>query len=336
MKLPKLIIRNNIIDVPIFQGGMGIGISLSPLSGAVAREGGCGTISSAGLHFILSKELNRKINVFTAAKTEVLRARKISQDRGAIAMNIMVYIARDFEESVKGAIAGGADMIVCGAGLPLSLPDIVKKSDIAIIPIVSSLRALQIICKRWAKKGRRPDAVIVEGPLAGGHLGFKFEEIFSPKNKLENIFSPIKEWVIKNGDFPIIVAGGIYDNTDILRWIHHHGADAVQIGTRFLATEESGATTEYKNAIVSCLESDITIAHNIHNTPGSPSGMPFRTLKNAPMFHESSERKPLCNRGFVLQKDSEGMYVKCNTKDAPTKNFCICNGLLASCGCIQK
>ncbi|PID52758.1 MAG: hypothetical protein CR972_00150 [Candidatus Moraniibacteriota bacterium] len=335
MKLPKLLIRDRIINVPILQGGMGIGISLSHLSGAVAREGGCGIVSSAGLHFLISQEKKEKVNAFTAAQIEIQKAQKLSQGNGAIGMNIMVYIARDFEDSVRGSIAGGADMIICGAGLQLNLPDVTKNHNIALIPIVSSLRALQIICKRWAKKKRRPDAVIVEGPLAGGHLGFKFQDVNCVENSLEHIFPPIKEWVEKNGNFPVIVAGGIFDHEDICTWIHHHGANGVQMGTRFLATHESGATKSYKKAVVDCSKDDIIVVHNTQCVPGSPSGMPFRSLKNTPMILHACNRIPKCTRGFVAQKDEKGNYTLCDAQKNPKNSFCICNGLLASCGAIN-
>lgn len=334
MNLPKLTIRNKTIDVPILQGGMGIGISLSQLSGTVACEGGCGIISSAGLKFLVSQEQQEKVDAYTAAKIEVEKAQKISQGTGAIGMNVMVYIARDFKSSVEGSIAGGVDMIVCGAGLPITLPDITKNDDVALVPIVSSVRALTIIQKKWEKKGRRPDAVIVEGPLAGGHLGFKFQEIDHEKNVLENIFPPIKEWAEKNGDFPVIVAGGIFDHNDICTWIFDRGANGVQMGTRFLATHESGATNSYKKAVVDCTASDIKVMHNDLCAPGSPSGMPFRSLKNTPMILKASQRIPKCTRGFVAQKDRNDRYALCDAKENPAHSFCICNGLLASCGSV--
>lgn len=335
MTLPQLSIRGRTIPYPIIQGGMGIGISLNKLAGAVIREGGAGVISCAGLDFLISAKLGRKVEMHDAVQHEVEKTAAQSEKKGVIGVNIMRYLDRTFESSIHGAIDAKADMIICGAGLPLALPDMVEKADIALIPIVSSLRALQLICKRWSKKNRRPDAVVVEGPLAGGHLGFAFDDLQIEANRLENLFPPIKDFAMKNGDFPVIVAGGIYTNKDIISWISR-GADGVQMGTRFLATEESGATAAYKEAVVKCKKEDIIVCHNDSCPPGSPSGMPFRTLTYAPMFKYGKNRQVLCNRGFVLQKDPAGNYTKCGAKENPERNFCICNGLLASCGYISK
>ncbi len=336
MQFPQLIIRDRVIPVPIIQGGMGIGISTSTLCGAVARSGGCGVLSSAGLHVVLEKKYHIKTDPFTAAVHEIERARERSHGNGAIGMNIMVYLDRDFAQSVAGTIAAGADMIVCGAGLPLALPKLAHNADIALVPIVSSVRALKLICKRWGQQSRRPDAVIVEGPLAGGHLGFHYDDITKPEMRLEAIFPPIKDFAQKNGDFPVIVAGGIFDHTDICTWIFTHGADGVQMGTRFLATHESGATASYKNAVVTCAQDDIIVMHNTHRAPGSPSGMPFRSIIKTPMLRTAHKRIPRCTYGFVAQKDRSGHHTQCCAKTQPQNNFCICSGLLASCGAITN
>jgi nitronate monooxygenase len=244
-----------------------------------------------------------------------------------VGVNIMRYIDRYYADSVLGAIDGGAHFIASGAGLPLELPKIVGNADIAIIPIVSSVRALKNICKRW---GRTPDAVIVEGPLAGGHLGFKYDTIFEPDFQLENIFPPIKDYALRNNDFPVIVAGGIRV-VDIPRWILEYGADGVQLGTIFLASHESTANEYFKQNVVTCTEQDILIAMPHRNPPGSPSGMPFRVIKKSPMFICGSERKNICELGYVLQKDSAtGKHTQCLAKTNPAHHFCICTGLLAA------
>jgi nitronate monooxygenase len=333
--LPKLTIRGRILESPIIQGGMGVGISLAPLASAVATEGGAGIISSALIDRILSKQYGTTLNAHDAIIEEIHTAQNSTSTTGITGVNIMVYAAKDYADSVQGCVDAGADMIISGAGLPLQLPTIVGKADIAIIPIVSSLRALKIIHKRWLKHKRCIDAVVVEGPLAGGHLGFKSSEINCVSNKLENLFNPIKDFAQKNGDFPVIVAGGIYSNQDILNWISQ-GADGVQLGTRFLATEESTANIAFKQAVIHCNQEDIVLSSHIDNLPGSPSGMPFRLIKNSPMFQYSAYRKPSCTIGGVLQKNTKGQYTKCNAKKDSRQYFCICNGLLASAGYQRK
>ncbi|HBR22108.1 MAG TPA: hypothetical protein DD713_06005, partial [Nitrospiraceae bacterium] len=240
-----LIIKGKAISLPIIQGGMGVGVSLYPLASAVAREGGLGIVSSAALDRLVSKRTGKKYNTYEATYEEVCRAK---ENGGFAGINIMRALVRDYNDSVKGALDANADAIISGAGLPISLPTIQPPKDTALIPIVSSARALDIICKKWEKNGYRPDAVVLEGPLAGGHLGFKMDEIDSDENRLENLLPPVKDMAQKYGGFPVIVAGGIYTYDDIIRFLKM-GADGVQMGTRFLATEESSATIEYKEAV---------------------------------------------------------------------------------------
>jgi nitronate monooxygenase len=205
-ELPSLTIKEKCIRVPIVQGGMGIGISLAPLASSVALEGGLGIVSSAGLDRLLSRRLKRKVDTYEAVREEMLLAQ---EKGGAVGINIMVAIARDYEESVKAAIDANVDVIISGGGLPLGLPGIKKPRDTALVPIVSSARALELICKKWERLSYRPDAVVLEGPQAGGHLGFKFDEISLESNKLENLLPPVKDTAMKWGNFPVIVAGGI-------------------------------------------------------------------------------------------------------------------------------
>src|SRR5512142_253957 len=172
--LPPLHVKGKKLAVPIIQGGMGVGVSLHPLAKAVAREGGLGIVSSACLDRLVSRRNNKKLNTYEAAYEEV----SLSKTPGwFVGINIMGALARDFNDSVKGALDAGADAIISGAGLPLTLPIIQPPKDTALIPIVSSTRALDIICKKWEKLGFRPDAVVLEGPLAGGHLGFRMDQI---------------------------------------------------------------------------------------------------------------------------------------------------------------
>lgn len=305
---------------------MGVGVSLSPLASAVAREGGLGIVSSACLDRLVSKRTGKKFNTYEAAYEEVSRAKAAG---GFAGINIMAALVRDYEDSVKGALDAGADAIISGAGLPLTLPAIQPPKDTALIPIVSSARALDIICKKWGKIGYRPDAVVLEGPLAGGHLGFKMDQIDVESNRLENLLPPVKDMAVKYGDFPVIVAGGIYTHGDIVRFMEM-GADGVQMGTRFLATEESSASEDYKNAVVGAKDEDILVAHD----PGSPCGLPFRVIKQSPMFVSALKRlrPPKCDKGYVLLKDKEGKFSVCPAKASNEHHFCICNGLLSSAG----
>jgi len=324
--LPPLIIKGKRIPVPIVQGGMGVGVSLYSLARAVAVEGGFGVISSACLDRLLSKRNRKKYDIHEAVYEEI----SLSKAAGGFAgINIMVALIRDYNDSVKGAIDAKADAIISGAGLPLTLPAIQAPKDTALIPIVSSARALEIICRKWEKLGYRPDAVVLEGPLAGGHLGFKFDEIDLEANRLEVLLPPVKDAARKHGDFPVIVAGGIYTYEDIVRFIRM-GADGVQMGTRFLATEESSATPAYKEAVMKARKEDIVIAQD----SASPCGLPFRVIRQSPMFVEALQRrrKPKCDKGYVLFKDAEGKLTRCLAKERHEEFFCICNGLLSSSG----
>ena len=186
-----------------------------------------------------------------------------------------------------------------------------------------------MICKKWERYKYRPDAVVLEGPLAGGHLGFKIEQIHLDSNKLENLFPPVKDMAMKYGDIPVIVAGGIYTHEDIKRFIAM-GADGVQMGTRFLVTKESTATEAYKQAVVSAREEDIYVAYR----PGSPCGLPFRIIYSSPMYQQTLQRlrPPKCDKGYVLIRDNDGKYTICPAKTDNKDYFCICNGLLSSAG----
>jgi nitronate monooxygenase len=325
-QLKALTIKGKKIGIPIIQGGMGVGVSLHPLAKAVAREGGIGIISSACIDRIVSKRTGGEKNIYESVYEEVA----LSKIKGGFSgINIMAALGRDYNASVKGAIDAGADAIISGAGLPLNLPAIQPPKDTALIPIVSSARALDIIIKKWGRLGYRPDAVVLEGPLAGGHLGFRIDQVDLDSNKLENLFPPVKDMAKKFGDIPVIVAGGIYTHDDIVRFMDM-GADGVQMGTRFLATDESSATGAYKQAVLQAKKEDIVVAHR----PGSPCGLPFRVIKQSPMYASSLQRTrtPKCDKGYVLMKDAEGAYSICPAKEDNENYFCICNGLLSSAG----
>ena len=324
--LPSLVIKGKTIKIPIIQGGMGVGVSLSPLASSVAAEGGVGIVSSAALDRLVSKRTGKKHTTYEAVYEEISQAKAKG---GVSGINIMVALIKTYDDTVKGAIDAGADVIISGAGLPMSLPVIQKPGDTALIPIVSSARALELICKKWERVGYRPDAVVLEGPLAGGHLGFKLEEIYLDSNRLENLLPPVKDMAEKHGGFPVIVAGGIYTHGDIVKFLKM-GADGVQMGTRFLVAQESSATDAYKQAVINAGKEDIIVSHN----PGSPCGLPFMVIKESPMYQSAlqQKRKPRCNKGYVLRQDREGNFNQCRARLEDGGSFCICNGLLSSAG----
>lgn len=324
--LPEMTIGKVRVRLPIIQGGMGVGVSCARLAGAVSASGGLGTLSSACIDSVVGARLGRALSTREAMADEV-RAAKAGRDI-PVAVNIMVALSATYEDSVLGAMDGGAEVIISGAGLPLGLPAIVgnhpRSSDVELVPIVSSGRAAQLILKRWAKSGRAPSAMVVEGPSAGGHLGWRtVAEIEDPANALENLLAEVIEVSKANGNFPVIAAGGVYDRADIVRMLGL-GAAGVQIGTRFLATEESGATQEFKEAVVACGPSDIVVAV----TPGSPCQLPFRVLNTCGMYVDSLDgmRKPKCDKRYLLRDG------KCLAKEDPRSYFCICNGLLSAAG----
>lgn len=331
MRLPQLVIKDFRLDNCIFQGGMGVGVSLHPLAGAVAREGGLGIVSSAGLRTIVSTRDGVKVDTYTAVRREL----ELAQDRAMglpIGINVMCAVVGDYEPTIRASIDAGVSAIVSGAGLPLGLPGIQPPGHTALIPIISSARAFELIIKRWEKFGYRPDAVVLEGPMAGGHLGFKMHEVDNPEFMLENLLLPVLDMAHKYGDIPVIVAGGIYTHEDISKFLVA-GASGVQMGTRFLATKESSATDAYKQAVVAAGIDDITVVSHPISGPASPCGLPFRVLTTSPIF--SVDRPPKCDKGYVLQRGPDGKLTECQaTPQAanPKAFLCICNGLLASAG----
>jgi nitronate monooxygenase len=277
MKLPELKIGHLVSSLPIVQGGMGVGISMSGLASAVANAGGIGVIAGA-MAGITEKDVatNGLAANCRALAREIQTAREKS--RGIIGVNIMVALTH-FAELVKTAIAEKIDIIFAGAGLPLDLPGFLKKGDrTRLVPIVSSARAAALICKRWFQRYRYlPDAFVVEGPKAGGHLGFKVDQLDDPRYCLENLVAEVvaaMETVrAEHGvAIPVIAAGGIYDGDDIRRFLEM-GASGVQMGTRFVATHECDADLAFKQSYVDARKEDLTVIQ-------SPVGLPGRALKN--------------------------------------------------------
>jgi nitronate monooxygenase len=273
----SLNIGNLTARLPIIQGGMGIGVSLSGLASAVANEGGIGVISTAAIG-MMEKDFSTnylEANI-RALRKEIRKARELT--KGILGVNIMVAMS-NFADMAKTAIEEGIDIIFSGAGLPLNLPSFLKDSKgTKLVPIVSSARAAGIIAKRWLEKyNYAPDAIVVEGPMAGGHLGFKNEQIADPDYNLEKLLSEVINEAKSIEDkaakpIPVIAAGGIYTGEDIYKYMEL-GASGVQMATRFVTTAECDASLEFKNAYIECKKEDIEIIK-------SPVGMPGRAIVN--------------------------------------------------------
>lgn len=284
-----LVIGDLTVRYPVIQGGMGVGISLSSLAGAVAKAGGIGLISTAQIGFRepdFAQDAKRAN--LRAVKTEMEKAREIAGD-GVVGFNIMAA-TKDYPEYVKAAAEAGADVIVTGAGLPVKLPEYVAGSKVKIAPIVSSPKSASVICRMWDRKySRVPDFLVVEGPLAGGHLGFSREELglfradredtdvcydqAAYDEEIRGIIRVAREYEEKYGcSIPVISAGGVFSREDM----EHHmalGVDGVQVGTRFVTAEECDAPLAYKEAYIRAEKEDIIIVK-------SPVGMPGRAIKN--------------------------------------------------------
>ena len=315
MEIKPLKIGNLVAKLPIIQGGMGVGVSLSKLAGAVARCGGIGVISAAQPGYKEEDFLknNLEANV-RALKNHIKKAKEISNG-GIIGVNIMVAMER-YDKFVKAAIDGGADLIISGAGIPKDLPKIAKGYGIKLAPIVSSIKGAKLILRMWDKRvGVVPDLIIVEGPRAGGHLGFKNDEIEEKIDCLEDeiigIVEAKKEYEEKyNKEIPVIAAGGIFDGNDIAKFLKL-GASGVQMGTRFVGTKECDASDEFKNAYVESTKEDIVILK-------SPVGMPGRGMNNKFI-------KTLTTTGKIPIKRCYDCLIPCNPKDTP---YCISEALI--------
>jgi nitronate monooxygenase len=316
--MPDLVIDNLILKKPIIQGGMGVGISMSGLASAVAKEGGIGVISSVALGLLGDNpKTGFKGGNQTILKQEIRKARLLTD--GVLGLNIMVAIS-DYDELLKLAFDEEIDIVFLGAGLPIKFPESVtkdrlKNSITKVAVIVSSARATKLIFQTWQKKYNHvPDMVVVEGPMAGGHLGFKKDQIFNPAFTLENLLPEVLTVVhsfesIFEKKIPVIAAGGIYNGRDIFRFLRM-GADGVQMGTRFVATHECDASPEFKQAYINCKKEDITIIE-------SPVGLPGRAIRNKFLDSVSAgERKPFQCAWKCLKT--------CNFREAP---YCIAKAL---------
>ena len=315
-KLPDLIIGDLKINPPIIQGGMGVRVSGASLAAAVSNTGALGVIASVGI----GKE--EEVGIIGYEKTcelelqkEIKKAKQITKN--PIGVNIMVALS-NYESLVKSAIGAGVNVVILGAGLPLKLPELAGSLHIKFIPIISSGRAAEIICKVWQRKYKRlPDALILEGPLAGGHLGFSEDELKDKSVRLEAILSDVikvtKQYEgLFNTKIPVVVAGGIFDGKDIAR-VLKLGASGVQMATRFVCTHECDVSLKYKEEYLKSKKEDIIIIK-------SPVGLPLRVIRNR--FIER------ILRGEKIKFDC--LYKCLKTCEAEVATFCIAKALVNS------
>ncbi|PLX88815.1 MAG: nitronate monooxygenase [Desulfuromonas sp.] len=314
--IPDLKIGKHRVPYPLIQGGMGVRVSGYRLAGHVAKSGGVGLVAAAGL--ALNSPYYSGKNYYEAdalaLKEELRKAYEIAPD-GVIGVNCMVAV-KNYDDSVRASCEGGAKLIVSGAGLPLSLPGLTADyPDVALVPIVSSLKAAQLIARKWHKGfDRLPDAVVVEDPdTAGGHLGEKLENIgrgdydqYATVRAVKDYFKT--QWSL---DIPVIAAGGVWDRQDILHAVEQ-GADGVQMASRFVCTEECDASEKFKEAYLRCNPEDIGLIM-------SPAGLPGRALKE--------------NIDHIRQRDVDaglrcpsGCLKKCAYKENQER-FCIVHAL---------
>lgn len=279
MQIPALRIGNLVARLPIVQGGMGVGISMASLAAAVANCGGIGVISGVETGFYRPNYGTNKRQESIRGLTEQIRKAKELSPHGIIGVNIMVAI-NAYDEMVKAAVEDGIDIIFSGAGLPTTLPELVGSADVKLVPIISSAKAATVICKHWEKKhGQLPDALVLEGPKAGGHLGFSLEQLehaedYALEKLVPEVVEAVKPYEERQGrSIPIIAAGGIWDGTDIARMLRL-GAAGVQMASRFVTTHECDASDAFKQEYIRAKQEDVILIK-------SPVGMPGRAIRNA-------------------------------------------------------
>lgn len=316
MSLKPLKIGDLTVKYPIVQGGMGVGISRYKLAGAVAKAGGMGIISTAQIGYDEPDFYKNPIEAnLKAIHKHIKSAKEISND-GPVGVNIMVA-TKEYDRYVKAACEAGTDCIISGAGLPVTLPGLVKDYEkVKIAPIVSSEKAAHVILKMWDRKFKRTaDFLVIEGPKAGGHLGFSREDLdhisdLDYDEEIKKIIQVKKSYEEKyNVSIPVLVAGGIFTHEDILHAISL-GADGVQIATPFVVTEECDASQAYKQAYLDAKEEDIQIVI-------SPVGMPGRAIRNKFLKDLEEKPEPIQHCFHCLEK--------CNPKNTP---YCITKALI--------
>lgn len=316
MELSPLIIGELTAELPIVQGGMGVGISLSGLAGAVAKEGGIGIISSAQIGYREPDFDQNPLEAnMRAIKSEYEKARKTAPD-GVIGFNIMVAM-KHYGEYVKAVVDTGADLIISGAGLPTDLPSYVEGSHTKIAPIVSTDKSAKVILKYWDRKFHRTaDMIVIEGPKAGGHLGFHRDQLEQFNDSVYDkeilaIMDTVKGYGEKYGvKIPVVVAGGI-ENAAQAKHAFDLGADGIQVASRFVTTEECDADPKYKACYLNAKEEDIVIVQ-------SPVGMPGRAIMNPFMERVKKE-------GKIPHSPCHGCLHKCSPAEIP---YCITDALI--------
>ncbi len=316
MILPPLKIRNLSSVYPVIQAGMGVRIGSAELAAETVNLGGYGTVASVGMGDPEESKYNFEENCGQALYDEIVKAKKLCGGKKPLGVNVMVALS-NYRSIVEYSIKAGADFIISGAGLPLQLPEYAGDADIALIPVVSGGRALEVILKTWKRKYQRmPDAVIIEGPRNGGHLGFTEEQLANPDTcSLDILLHDIREVLAKYdcAGIPVIGAGEVADRADIEKMISM-GYDGVQIGTHFICTEEAGIDRRSKEVWVNAKKEDVVIIK-------SPVGLPVRVLKT-----------PLVQRVLSGDRQKFTCPYRCLRSCNPAKSlFCIARALLATC-----
>ncbi len=314
MTIPSLKIGDLTIRIPIVQGGMGVSVSKASLASAVSQAGGLGVIASVGL----GEEMDTSIPYMKRSRQALsAEIRKVKQQGLAVGVNVMVALT-NFGDMVKTCADEGVDVLFAGAGLPLRLPEYAGDSSMKLVPIISSGRAADVICRSWAKKySRFPDAIVVEGPMAGGHLGFKLQDLLD--GTAADLDSLVRETLVVAKKYsqqagraiPVIAAGGVFTGADIARFLNM-GASGVQMGTRFVATHECDVSDEYKQSYVDATEDDVAVIL-------SPVGLPARVIKT-----------PFVEKSFGEKQKFQCFYKCLITCDADKANYCIALALLDS------
>lgn len=324
--------------LPVVQGGMGVGVSAGGLAGAVARMGALGTVSSVDLRRLhpdlmaqtghLEKEPDARARIdaanLLALDREIQRARRLSQGQGLIAVNVMKALSA-YEPYVRQALASGADAVVVGAGLPLDLPDIAREHPhVALIPILSDARGIQLLVRKWEKKGRLPDAIIIEHPrLAGGHLGAaKVADLQDKRFDFDVVVPQVLEFFKAAGlerEIPLVAAGGISSRDDIVR-LQALGVTAAQLGTAFAVTHESDADLAFKQVLAQARPEDMVEFISVAGLPARAVRTPWleKYLRIEPKLKAVAHAKARCNMAFDC-------LAHCGLRDgdASIGQFCI-------------
>lgn len=302
------------IEIPIIQGGMGVRVSSSSLASAVSNEGALGVIAAVGLGEERGDEQRDYKMRSRDELTNIIRETK-KMTKNPFGVNIMCVLT-NYDELVEAAQAESVDVIISGAGLPLRLPALIKNDKTKLVPIVSSARAAALICNTWSRRYKRlPDAIIVEGPLAGGHLGYSLAELADPEHFsldkiLTEVIGVVRTFETDKIRIPVIAAGGIFDGKDIAR-VMHLGAAGVQMATRFVCTHECDVSIKYKELYVSAEKEDIVVIQ-------SPVGLPGRVINN-----------DFVKRISAGERMDFGCEYQClYTCDAKKVNYCIAKALL--------